>query len=120
MWDDKKYFRFCFGFKQSVLGLQTARWVTAGSVLITGKTTAGIKEVTLAQNPRYHIHSCLSHHNFVNYRLLEMVGKMLIPADAKMSFGIEGQYQVVWAKSCLCCEYRKSLRLLWKQVLFQL
>lgn len=75
VWDDKEHFRFCFGFKQSVLGLQTAHWVTAGSVLIRGKTTAGVKEVTLAQNPWYHILSCLSHHNFINYRVLEMVGK---------------------------------------------
>lgn len=74
MWDDKKYFRFCFGFKQSVLGLQTARWVTAGSVLITGKTTAGIKEVTLAQSPWYHIHSCLSHHNFVKLQAVRNGG----------------------------------------------
>lgn len=72
-WDDKEHFRFCFGFKQSVPGWQTARWVTAGSVLVRGKTTAGVKEVTLAQNPWYHIHSCLPHHNFINYRVLEMV-----------------------------------------------
>lgn len=34
---------------------------------------------------------------------------MLIPADAKMSSAIEGQSQVVWAKSCPCNEHWKSL-----------
>lgn len=38
---------------------------------------------------------------------------MLIPADAKLSFAIKGQCQVIWAKSCPCYEHWKNLLNSW-------
>lgn len=100
------------------LGLQTARWVTAGSALISGKTTAGLKEVTLAQSPWYHIPSCLPHHNFINYSMLEMLGwSQLTPNEfchqGTVPSSLGQILSLLWAPE-------ESLELMGKQVLFEL